>query len=121
MMSSRLGFEVKSALATALTHGAEVTHEQSGASAVDRIRPQARGAQGREAGEEAAPQETGADAGGARGCARQSHQRGDAIRLAAAWRLSLPRSNARRRRARNRMSILIRRERGHSPTCSSQG
>src|SRR6516164_3955066 len=35
----------------------KVTHERSGASAVDRIRPQARGAQGREAGEEAASQE----------------------------------------------------------------
>src|SRR5262249_8839744 len=37
----------------------------SGASAVDRIRPQARGAQGREAGGEAASQEAAADTGGA--------------------------------------------------------
>src|SRR5215472_14800221 len=48
----------------------KVTHERSGASAVDRIRPQARGAQGREAGgeaasQEAAAQEAAADSGGA--------------------------------------------------------
>src|SRR5262249_17656809 len=46
----------------------KVTHEQSEASAVDRIHPPARGeasTPGRQAGEEAA-----ADAGGARGCAR---------------------------------------------------
>src|SRR5262249_21982115 len=47
--------------------GVKVTHEQSRASAVDRSRPQARGAQGREAGEKAASQETAIDAGGARG------------------------------------------------------
>src|SRR5262249_3903415 len=57
----------------------KVTHERSGASAVDRIRAQARAAQGREAGAETALQDTAADTGGARGGARRSHQRGDAI------------------------------------------
>src|SRR5262245_59002158 len=47
----------------------KVTHERSGASAVDRIHPQTRGTQGREAGEEAASQEAAADTGGAGGCA----------------------------------------------------
>src|SRR5262245_13278167 len=59
-----------SALVAALTCGAELTHEQSGASAVDRIRPQARRAQGREAGTKAVLQEARTDAGGARGYAR---------------------------------------------------
>src|SRR5215510_10338158 len=48
----------------------KATHEQSEASAVDRIRPQARGAQGRQARAQAASQEGRGVAGGARGRAR---------------------------------------------------
>jgi hypothetical protein len=75
----------------------------------------------REAGEKAASQGAAADASGARGCARRSHQRGDAIRLAALALLSFPRWKARSRRARKRLPIRTRRSELHSPTCSSPG